>query len=589
MSLEEFNQYPHRLAEILEKWARERPNDIAIIDADDGKWITWKDFNTIVDVIALEMIEEGYIKGDIVVTMLPLLVEHIYLSYACFKLGLIFCPLDVRLKEHEVVRSVKLLKNARRILYIHPDDTDSEDKWGRKKFYAFKQFARAVKRECPYVKDFIQFGPQEDADEGTIGVLNFTKRARSHYRYYLEHPEIFKEKMAELKRRMMDVDPYKDPAMIIYTTGSTGYPKPAMLPNAGIICQNMCMSKGFEINDKDRMLVNLPPSHVGCQTEQLMTTIFAGGISVILHAFKAEKTLQAIEKYRVTAFGQIPSLFVMEWRLKRKNGAFKDYKEYDLSSLRFALYGGQAVSKRFLEKMSEMAPQIGTGLGLTEMCGFVSYTPLGKDVTPDDILASLGHDFPITPLSIREPIKPDGTAGDEKPDGEIGEVCYSGPQVFLGYYDNEEATRKTIAKGPNGERICYTGDLGYKDEKGLHLVGRGKFVIKPKGYQVYPPEIEEFIQQLPEVSLAAVIGVKHEVYSEGVVAFVEPAPGKKITVQKLKEHCKKLAAYKRPSLFIIVDEIPLNRVDKTDYQELKKMVKPIIEKERAEGRWDAER
>ncbi|MBD3353359.1 MAG: AMP-binding protein [Candidatus Lokiarchaeota archaeon] len=585
MSIEEFNKIPHLLVDYVEKWAKERPDDIAIIDADDGKWITWNDFKNMMDLIALEFINMDLQKGDVIVTMLPLLPEHIFISYACFKLGILFCPLDVRLKERETVRCVKLLKNARRLVYIHPDDTDSEDKWGRKKFYAFKQFARKIREEVPEVTDFIQFGPQEDADEGTIGILNFIKKARANYKRYYSDPQVFNQKMEELEKIKNSIDPANDCAMIIYTTGSTGFPKPAMLSNAGIICQNMCMAKGFEINKKDRMLVNLPPSHVGCQTEQLMTTIFIGGISVILHAFKAEKSLLAIEKYKVTAFGQIPSLFVMEWRLKKKYGALKDYKDYDLSSLRFALYGGQAVSRKFLKKLSEMARYFGSGLGLTEMSGFVSYTPFGDDVTPDDILAGLGHDYPITPLSIREKMKENGMAGDEKPDGEIGEVCYSGPQVFLGYYDNEDATKKTIST----EGICYTGDLGFKDDEGLHLVGRGKFVIKPKGYQVYPPEVEEHIAKLPEVSLAAVVGAKHEVYSEGVVAFVELNRGKQITKKKLKEHCRQLAGYKRPSLFVFLDQIPLNRVDKTDYHDLNKIVGKYIEEERAAGRWDAEK
>jgi acyl-CoA synthetase (AMP-forming)/AMP-acid ligase II len=162
-------------------------------------------------------------------------------------------------------------------------------------------------------------------------------------------------------------------------------------------------------------------------------------------------------------------------------------------------------------------------------------------------------------------------------------VCYSGPQVFKGYYDNLEATRKTIST----DGFCYTGDLGFKDEKGLHLVGRGKFVIKPKGYQVFPPQIEEFIQKMPEIQLAAVVGARHEEFSEGVVAFVEFRKGKSTTVEKIHEHCKGLAAYMRPSLIIILDEIPLNRVDKTDYQELMKIVPKYIDEERAKGRWDA--
>ena len=99
--------------------------------------------------------------------------------------------------------------------------------------------------------------------------------------------------------------------------------------------------------------------------------------------------------------------------------------------------------------------------------------------------------------------------------------------------------------------------------------------------------MEAYIEKLPEVVLAAVCGAKHEVYSEGVVAFVELRKGKKLTEKDIMEHCKGLAAYKRPSLVIFLDEIPLNRVDKTDYKILYDMLPEIIEKERAKGRWDA--
>jgi len=571
MSIEEYNQISHYICDHVTKWATERPEDIAIIDADSGKWVTWQEFDNSINIIALKLIEMGYKKGDIVVSMLPLLLEHIYFEFACFKLGIIFCPLDVRLKVNETVRCVKLLDPDAK-MYCHPDNTDSEDKWGRKKYYIFKEIARAVKENCPFIKDFIQFSLEEDADKGTIGILNFLKDAKENWYKYSRDSEVFKKKKQLIDEYSKKVKE-DDPILIIYTTGTTGFPKPAMLTNTGIVCQNFCMAKGFEINSEDRMLVNLPPSHVGCQTEQLMTTIFAGGISVILHGFKADRSMKAIHDYRITAFGQIPSLFVMEWRLP-------DYDKYDLSSLRFALYGGQAVSKRFLEKLSTMAPYIGSGLGLTEMSGFVSYTPFGG--TPDDILASLGHDYPITPLSIRKPMKEDGSAGGEMSDGEIGEICYSGPQVLKGYYRNEEATRKTIST----DGYCYTGDLGFKDEKGLHLSGRGKFVIKPKGYQVYPPEVEAHIEKLPEVTLAAVVGAKHEVFSEGVVAFIELRKGKTITAKKIMEHCRELASYKRPSLIIFLDEIPLNRVDKTDYKIIYEMLPKYIEEERKKGGWD---
>src|SRR5690606_26869775 len=154
-----------------------------------------------------------------------------------------------------------------------------------------------------------------------------------------------------------------DGAQVIYTTGSTGLPKPALLSHRNITCQNMCLAGGFDMRESPRMLVNLPPSHVGCQTEQLMTRLFSGGRAVILHIFDAEKSLRAIQDYQIDCFGQIPALFAMQWRLP-------NYRDFDLSSLRFALFGGQQVSRQFLEQLSQMAPNFGGGLGLTEMAGF---------------------------------------------------------------------------------------------------------------------------------------------------------------------------------------------------------------------------
>ncbi len=579
MSVEEFNNIPHYLYDYVEKWAQQKPDEIAIIDADDGKFFTWKAFKNAVDMICIKLMEDGWQKGDIIASMLPLVPEHIFFEYACFRLGIIFCPLDVRLKERELIRCMKLLKDTRRLGFIHLDDTETTNKRGEKKFYPFKQYANKIREECPYVKDFIQFSPAEDIEphSNTVGVLEYTEDMKETFLNLQKNPDQYQEKLKVIEEKAKQVKE-DDPILIIYTTGTTGFPKPAMLTNEGIVAQNLCLSKGFDMTEDSRMLVNLPPSHVGCQTEQLMTVLYIGGIAVILHAFKADKTLKAIEKYKVTMLGQIPSLFMMEWYLPL-------YKKVDLSSLRFALYGGQAVSRRFLEKLKQMAPYFGSGLGLTELSGFCSYTPVGKNVSVDDILESLGHDFPITPLSIREDMNENGSAGAEKPNGEIGEVCYSGPQVFKGYYNNEEATRKTIST----DGFCYTGDLGFKDEKGLHLVGRGKFVIKPKGYQVYPPEIEKHLEKMPEIYKAAVVGHRHEIYSEGVVAFIQlkySARGK-ITEKDIAEHASSLAGYKRPSLYVFVDEIPLNRVDKTDYKTLNEEVKEVIAKERVNGGWDA--
>jgi acyl-CoA synthetase (AMP-forming)/AMP-acid ligase II len=339
----------------------------------------------------------------------------------------------------------------------------------------------------------------------------------------------------------------------------------------------MCLGGGFGMDDNPRMLVNLPPSHVGGQAEQLMTPLFYGGTAVVLHIFDAEKSLKAIQDYKVDSFGQIPALFAMQWRLP-------NYQDYDLSSLRFALYGGQQVSREFLVQLSRMAPKFGTGLGLTETAGFVTYSPL--DGTVDDILAGVGYDMPITPLTIRRPMKEDGSAGEALPDGQEGEICFTGPQIFIAYVNNEEAYRKTVST----DRVCYTGDLGFKDDQGLHFSGRTKLVIKPKGYQVHPAQIENHFAELTDkVAVCAAVGVSHEVFTEGVVLFVEKKPGAELTVAELEGQAQGIASYMRPSHYIILEagQLPLNRVAKTDYVTLKEQAQKAVEALRAHGGWDS--
>ena len=530
---------------------------MALVSYDTGREYTYRDFDAIVTALAAELLELGLGRGDFFATSLPLLAEHVFLEYACFKIGVIHAPLDLRLKGPEVVRSLGLIEPK---AYAFLGETPVAD---------FRELGRAVQAACGYIEHFIQFSPAEETIEGAISAETLAARALAS----VAQPD--QNKLQQVEAVSAQIEP-TDGAQVIYTTGSTGFPKPALLSHRNITSQNMCLAAAFEMTDEPRMLVNLPPSHVGCQAEQLMTTFFSGGTAIILHIFDAEKSLDAIQKYNVDCFGQIPALFAMQWRLP-------NYQDYDLSSLRFALYGGQQVSRQFLEQLKTMAPNVGTGLGLTEMAGFVTYTPLGADV--DEIADNVGFDMPVTPLSIRRPMNADGTAGEELPDGEVGEICFSGPQVFIAYVNHEEAYRKTVSK----EGICYTGDLGRRTAKGLVFAGRSKLVIKPKGYQVHPAQVENHFADLSEVVAAcAAVGVAHEIFTEAIVLFVEPQSGARLTQDHLERHAKEIAAYMRPSHYVILEAggLPLNRVAKTDYVTLKERALSEVESLRAAGAWD---
>lgn len=557
LCIELYKQLLANQADYIAKHAKERPADIAIIEHNTGENITWKTLNTSVTAFAAKLLSIGIKKGDVIATSLPLLKEHIYLIYACYRIGAIVAPLDLRLKAKEIQYCMDKIKP---VVYFFLGKTPLAD---------FRPIIKEVMAGSPFIKHWVQFQKEPDLImEGATGISEFAKDIKKQF-----IKNIFTRKVQKARALVGK----RDACLIIFTTGSTGSPKPALLCHEGILTQNIPMSVAPGMKITDRMLCNLPPSHVGCITEQTATIIYAGGTAVILHVFDPKMSLEAIQKHRVTVLGQIPALFNMEWRLP-------DFKSYDLSSLDIAIYGGQIVSIEFLKKMREMAPRVGTGLGLTETSGFCTYTNMTGDV--EEAAQGIGWDCPLCPISIREKMNPDGTAGALKPAGEIGEICFSGPQIFLGYLGDPENTAKTVSK----EGICYTGDLGTYDDKGLHFAGRSKMVIKPRGYNVYPDDVERHIHAKlkDKISMVAVVGVEHEVYVEAVMAFAEVIDGQSITPDEIISACGDISVYSRPSHAVIMKagEIPLNRVAKTDYLTLRAMALDVVKELRKLGGWD---
>jgi len=551
----------------IEKWAKETPEKPALVQHEDDKTITYKKFDSLVDYFALRLLDMGIKKGDRVATMLVLIPEHVLLMYACFKIGAIIAPLDVRLKEMEVVRDIDKIK-PKAFFFL-----------GNTPVIDFREMGKAVRDNCPYVEHLVQFTPNPEPGELLDGAISITDMMAKGKLIGLKLKNLF-TRLLEKTYARIDA---KTPALIIFTTGTTGEPKPAVMCHENIIIQNEVLNRGIGLDGNDMvMLVNLPPSHVGCVTEQLMTTLYLGGTAVILRIFDPKLTLDAIEKRKVGIFGQIPTQFRIEWGLP-------EYKDYDLSSLEYAIYGGSAVDTVFLKQLSQMAPNFGTGLGMTETAGFYTFTP--KGISVEEMAGQVGMAFEdLAPVSIRMPVREDGTAGEELADGEIGEICVSGPIVFQGYYDLPEETDRAITR----DGWLYTGDMGFFKDMGtykaLYLAGRQKFVIKQKGYQVFPDEVQDFIASHPKVDVVDVVGVNHNIFDEGIFAFVRPKKGEQLLLEEIMEHCQGIASYKRPQHIEIWPEdkeFPLTRVAKVDKKELKIAAEATVEELRRQGRWDA--
>jgi acyl-CoA synthetase (AMP-forming)/AMP-acid ligase II len=545
----------HLLHGVVAKWAKARPQAPAILSAEGERAVTWSEFDRITTALARELLRLGFAKGDFLVTLLPMSVDHVLLEYGCFKIGVIVAPLDLRLSAAEVVRALEILR-PRGFVAL-----------GVRAPFDFRELWRAMQEQCPWLQHSIAV----DSEEAIAGTQSYSSIAETALRTAMDAssaslPEIISDARED------------DGALVIFTTGSTGSPKPALLSHRNITVQNMCMCGSFFGGDSGtRTLVNLPASHVGGQTETLMSTFFGGGTAVLLEVFDAGRSLRAIAEHRVELLGQIPAMFNLEWMLK-------DYDRHDLSSLRFVAYGGHSVSRPFVDRLATMAPVIGSGLGLTEAAGFCTYVQTdaaGKEA----ILTGLGQDMPIYPCTIRQPMRTNGNAGEELPSGEIGAVCFRGPQTFLGYVNDATATAKAISR----DGYLYTGDLGYKDSAGLHMTGREKWVIKSFGYQIFPGDVERHICSLAEkVANCVVVGVDHAVASEAVVAVVEKRPGVVLEQQELNRHARSLASYMRPRHWIIVEagQLPLNRLAKPDYARAQQMARAEIALLRERGEWD---
>jgi fatty-acyl-CoA synthase len=536
----------HLLHGVVEYWAARKPDADAICNATRGTRLTWGELDRVSRLLAGHLHRAGFRQGDFFATSLPLLNEHILLEYACFRAGVIHVPLDLRLAPAEVLRCLGLVRPKG---FACLGKTPAAD---------FGALARAVREHCPSVEQLWVFCTPEEAPGGAASFFQVMAAA-----------------LADPAECHVQIEP-GDGAQVIFTTGSTGSPKPALLTHRGITSQNLCLGTAFRFGEDQRVLVNLPPSHVGCQSELMMTTLFTGGMVVTLEVFDAATSLEAIGNHRVTLLGQIPAMFQLAWR-------HADYGRRDLSSLQTVAYGGQAVSRAFLEKLLTMAPRAATGLGLTEASGFCTYTPLTRDL--DVLGASLGYAAPLYPLSIREPMGGDGAAGAALPDGTIGHVCFKGPQTFAGYLNDPEATSRVLSS----DGYLYTGDLGWRDAAGLHFSGRAKWVIKPGGNLVFPGDVEEHFCRLTEkVASCGVVGVEHALWSEGIVAFVEKRPGIELTEPELRRHARALTSYMRPLHYVIVGPggLPLNRVAKIDTLRLKTLAEEEVRQLRQRGRWD---
>ncbi len=498
----------------LRRWAKERPDKEALIFGE--KRISYGEFYDKTLRTAKLMLELGVKKGDRVFTMSAARNEFMYQYIACSMIGAIWYGLNPRYMLDEFLYQVGDAKPKVGFIVRWYDFLQRD----------YKDDMMAVKEANPELENLVIVG---DAWEGTLSWDDEIAKER-------------KELDDALEKRMAEVDE-DDPTLIIYTSGTTGKPKGALLTHKNIIKNIEVEAEHFFVNHapgEGKCLLHFPINHVAGAVEIAFAALMSGLGMVMMDRFDPAATLQTIQDEKVTLLGQVPAMFLLQFKLP-------NFDDYDLSSIKNYVWAGAAAPEGMVKKLATTGATLITGYGQTENAGFVTYSDPGDSV--EDLIKTVGKCAPAFEIKLM------GKDGVEVPMGEVGELWMKGDLVMKGYLNLPEATAETVTE----DGWLKSGDLATIDERGyITIVGRIKEMYKSGGYNVYPREIEAVIEKHPNVALVTIVPIPDETWQEVGKAFVMPVPGSEVKAEDLKELCKKhLANYKIPKEFEVRPLLPM--------------------------------
>ncbi|WP_264736819.1 fatty acid--CoA ligase family protein [Cytobacillus firmus] len=331
-------------------------------------------------------------------------------------------------------------------------------------------------------------------------------------------------------------------AVILYTSGTTGKPKGAMLTHKNLYSNAKDVSDYLHMNENDRVITTLPMFHVFCLTVALNAPLMNGATILIDPKFSPKEIFRLAKKYEPTVFAGVPTMY--NFLLQYDEG-----NPEDLKSLRLCISGGAAMPVALLHGFEKKFNVIvSEGYGLSEASPVTCFNPLDKPRKAGSIGQSI--------MNVENKVV--NELGEEVSVGEVGELIVRGPNVMKGYYKLPEETAATIRDG-----WLYTGDLAKKDEEGyFYIVDRKKDLILVGGYNVYPREVEEVLYNHEDVVEVAVLGVPDPNLGEAVRCYAV-SKNPQLTEELLLAYCAEhLAKYKVPASIEFLEELPKNTTGK---------------------------
>jgi long-chain acyl-CoA synthetase len=490
------------IATNLERAAFHFPEHIAVIEGDRS--VSFSEFNRDANQMASALVSVGVQPGDHVALCAPNSYAWLVFYFGALKAGAVAVTFSHLLMKDELSRT--LADCEPKVLFTADEKLEDLEDY----------------RNQPYPELVV-------CDHGDISYARLAEKGTSEFKTVDRHRQ--------------------DTAAILYTGGTTGIPKGAMLTHENLQTSIFNVAHYERSTQNDRALCFLPLNHVFGQMHIMNSTVFSGGGLVVQPAFDLDKVLEAIERHQVTKFYAVPTIYIRLLRLP-------DLRE-KMGSVRYCF---SAAASMATEVVREWKAQTGLNIyeayGMTESASIVTYNHYYRHV-----VGSVGTPANLVEVQIRD------LEGNVLEQGERGEICICGPNITKGYLNQPEETESAFW----GDWFR-SGDIGVIDEDGyLYIVDRLKDMVITGGENVYPREVEEVLYTRPEVLECAVVGLPDPEYGERVTAFIIPRKGHQIDPVSLKDYLKtRLAGFKVPKEYIAVEELPKSGTGKVLKREVRK-------------------
>jgi fatty-acyl-CoA synthase len=492
----------------IAKWALYSPGKVAVREAETGRTLTYGQLDRLSNALCVHLQQSfGIQTGDRIVLLAENNLEYIALFAAMQRMGFTLVPLNYRLAATEIDY---LLKDASPKLVICEEKFEASLKKG-------KELAKV-----PHYQPWAQL-------------------------------QSFCEAEKEQPQPSFPLQPVAEdhPAFILYTSGTTGYPKGAIYSHKMLFWNSINTAMSLIVNTESRTVNVMPPFHTGGWNVLMTPFLHHGGYTVLMRKFDPDQLLKVLQKERPTLFMGVPTMLKMI-------ADASAFSQADFPGLYYIIVGGEPMPIPLIETWDKKGVAIRQGFGMTEV------GPNLFSLHQDDAISKKGSiGRPNFYVKVRI-VDADGRDVDQ---GEAGELLLKGPMVTPGYWQNEAATKKTITDG-----WFRTGDMVRVDEAHYYyVVDRIKNMYISGGENVYPAEVERVLQAHPAVAEAAVVGVPDEKWGESGLAFVVlHAQAKAIDEQALRAHCKaSLAKFKVPRDVVFLEELPKNDTGKINRSALR--------------------